>query len=432
MIDTVRRIWRNLAAALLIVALFGGSATAWSIYVPLEGAVVASGTVVVESNLRKVQHPTGGVVSVLNVREGQWVEAGAVVVRLDDTVTRANLGIVLNELTALRARLARLQGERDGRAEPIFPPDLRERADREPEIAEMLEGERSLFRARAGARNGQKQQLREQIEQLREQIGGLNEQMAALTKQLPIVRDELDELSDLRARGLAQKPRITSLQRELLGKEGTVGEIKARVAQSLGKIAETELQILQLDRDLANEVAKEIRDTEVKLTELGERRTASEDQLRRIDIRAPISGTVHQLSVHTVGGVISASEPIMLVVPTADTLIVEARINPADIDQLQIGQETRIRFTAFNRRTTPEIVGAVFRIAGDLVQDQHTGVAYYTAGIKVEPGEMARLRVLKLLPGMPAEVYIKTGDRTFASYVVRPLLDSMQRALKEE
>jgi HlyD family secretion protein len=432
MIRTVRGIRKNLSAALLVVLLLGGSATAWSVYVLLEGAVVASGIVVVESNLRKVQHPTGGVVGSLNVREGQRVEAGEVVVRLDDTTTRANLGIVLNELTALRARLSRLRAERDGSVEPVFPDDLQVRTGKDPDIAQVLEGERTLFRARASTKNGQKQQLGERIKQLKDEISGLNEQMEALLKQLVIVRNELNDLSDLHQKGLAQKPRITSLQREILGKEGTVGEIKAKVAQSLGRISEIELQILQLDRELANEVAKEIREVETRIAELQERRAAAEDQLKRVDIRAPISGVVHQLGVHTVGGVISASEPIMLVVPASDTLIVEARINPADIDQLQTGQETRIRFSAFNQRTTPEIMGVVSRIAGDLVREPQTGLAYYTAGIRVDPAEIAKLKGLKLLPGMPAEVYIKTGERTLASYLLRPVLDQMQRALRED
>jgi HlyD family secretion protein len=431
-VRTTRGIRRNLLAALLVVLLLGGTATAWSTYVPLEGAVVASGIVVVETNLRKVQHPTGGVVGTLNVREGQRVEAGEIVVRLDDTTTRANLGIVVKELTALRARHARLQAERDGLGQPVFPDDLQGRAGHEPDIAQILAGERTLFRTRAGTRTGQKQQLGERISQLKDEIAGLNEQMQALTKQLVIVRDELRDLSELHERGLAQRPRITSLQREILGKEGTVGEIKAKVAQSLGRIAEIELQVLQLDRDLANEVAKEIREVEIRIAELGERRTAAEDQLKRVDIRVPIAGIVHQLNVHTVGGVISASEAIMLVVPATDTLIVEARINPADIDQLQLGQETRIRFSAFNQRTTPEIMGVVFRIAGDLVKEPQTGLTYYTAGIRVEPAEIARLKGLKLLPGMPAEAYIKTGERTLASYLLRPLLDQMQRALKED
>ncbi len=432
MIRTVSGIRRNLLAALLVVIFLGGTAAAWSVYVPLEGAVVAPGLIVVESNLRKVQHPTGGVVGLLNVREGQRVEAGEVVVRLDDTTTRANLGIVLNELTALRARLARLQAERDGRGALAFPNDLKERAEVVPDVALVLDGERTLFAARAGTKTGQKQQLGERVKQLKEEITGLNEQMDALSKQLVVVRDEFKDLSDLHDRGLAQRPRITALQREILGKEGAVGEIKAKIAQSLGKIAETGLQILQLDRDLANEVAREIREVETKLAELAERRMAAEDQLKRIDIRAPISGIVHQLTVHTVGGVISATEPIMLVVPTADRLIVEARINPTDIDQLHLGQETRIRFSAFNQRTTPELWGTVFRIAGDLIREQQTGLSYYAVAIRVEPAALAKLKGLKLVPGMPAEVYIKTGERTLASYLLKPLVDQIQRAMREE
>ena len=431
MIDTARRLRRTLEAALAAAFLLGGTAAAWSVYAPLEGAVVAPGVVVVELSLRKVQHPTGGIVGALNVREGDKVKSGQVLVRLDDTAIRANLGIVLNELVALRARLARLLAERDG-GEPAFPADLQGRAASEPDIAQALEGERALLRARSTARSGQKRQLGERAKQLKEEIAGLNEQMHALTQQLAIARDELKDLGDLHAKGLAQRPRVSALQREVLGKEGTIGDIKARVAQTLGKIAEVELQALQLDLDLASAVAKEIREVETRIAELNERKIAGEDQLRRIDIRAPASGVVHQLAVHTVGGVITASETLMLVVPAADQLIVEARINPADIDQLRLAQETRIRFSAFNQRTTPELAGHVFRVAGDLVRDGQTGLAYYVAGIKVDAGELEKLKGLKLVPGMPAEVYIKTGERTVASYLLKPLLDQMQRALKEE
>jgi HlyD family secretion protein len=200
----------------------------------------------------------------------------------------------------------------------------------------------------------------------------------------------------------------------------------------MGKIAEIELQVLQLDRDLANEVAKEIRDVETRIAELNERRTAAEDQLKRVDIRAPISGVVHQLNVHTVGGVISASETIMLVVPESDVLIIEARVSPIDIDQVRVGQETRVRLSAFNQRTTPEVSGKLFRVAADLVKEPQTGQAYYPAGVRVSDAELAKLKELKLVPGMPAEVFIKTGERTLASYLVKPLLDQMQRAFKED
>lgn len=432
MATATRAIRRNLGTAFVAMVLLGGTGAAWSLFAPLEGAVVAPGLVAVESNLRKVQHPTGGVVGALNVREGQSVAAGDVMVRLDDTVTHANLSIVLNELTALRARLARLRAERDGSDEPAFPADLAARSKSEPDIAQVLDGERTLFRTRATTKHGQKQQLGERVKQAGQEIMGFNEQMDAFVKQLAVAKDELDDLGGLHSRGLAQRPRITALQREILRNEGTVGDMKAKIAQTMGKIAEIELQILQLDRELATDVAKEMREVEIKVGELQERKTAAEDQLKRIDIRAPIAGVVHQLNVHTVGGVISASEPLMLLVPAADTLIVEARVGPTDIDQVRVGQDTRVRFSAFNQRVTPEVMGQVFRIAGDLVREPQSGLAYYPAGIKVSDSEMAKLHDLKLVPGMPAEVYIKTGERSPASYLVKPLLDQMQRALREE
>jgi HlyD family secretion protein len=432
MVAAKRAIRRNLGAAIVAVLMLGSVAGALSVYVPIEGAVVASGVVAVESNLRKVQHPTGGIVGALHVREGQKVEAGDVLLRLDDTTTKANLSIVLNELTAFRARHARLQAERDGRAEPDFPADLSQRARTEPDIHQILAGERTLFLTRATTKQGQKQQLGERVKQLKEEITGFKEQMGSFVKQLVVASDELKDLGDLHDRGLAQRPRITSLQREILRNEGTVGDIKSKIAQSMGKIAETELQVLQLDRELANEVAREIREVETKVSELQERRTAAEDQLRRIDIRAPISGFVHQLNAHTVGGVISPSEPIMLVVPISDSLIVEARVGPTDIDQVRLGQDTRIRFSAFNQRTTPEVTGKLFRIAGDLIRDPQSAQAFYAVGIKVSEDELSKLKELRLVPGMPAEVYIKTGERSVVSYLVRPLLDQMQRALRED
>ena len=249
-------------------------------------------------------------------------------------MTRANLSIVLNELTAFRARHARLQAERDGRAEPDFPADLSQRARTEPDIHQIIAGERTLFLTRATTKQGQKQQLGERVKQLREEITGFKEQMGSFVKQLVVASDELKDLGDLHGQGLAQRPRITSLQREILRNEGTVGDIKSKIAQSMGKIAETELQVLQLDRELANEVAREIR----RGRDQGRRVAGAQDRRRgpaqALDIRAPISGFVHQLNAHTVGGVISPSEPIMLVVPVSDSLIVEARVGPTDIDQI--------------------------------------------------------------------------------------------------
>ena len=422
---------QHIRIGLITVGLLGGTATAWSLTAELEGAVVTSGFIVVESNIKKVQHPTGGVVGELRVREGQRVEEGEIVVRLDETIVKSNLGVVMNDYNAQRICPARLVAERDGKKDLAPPAELAARAAKEPDIAALIEGERNLFNSRSTTRNGQKMQLTERVGQLNQEIQGNVEQKKSGEVQLVVARDELKGLRALQAKNLVPKPRITALEREVAQREGSLGEIVARIAQARGKITETELQILQLEKDLAAEVGKDMREAETKIGELTERRIAAEDQLKRIDIRAPIAGVVHQLAVHTVGGVVNQTEPLMLIVPLADRLIVEVRINPQDIDQVKIGQPTRVRFSAFNQRTTPELWGTLFRIGGDLSKDQQTGQTYFTGGVSISEAELARLNGLKLLPGMPAEAYITTGARTFASYLVKPLTDQMDRALRE-
>lgn len=418
--------------AILLIAVFGGSFSAWSVTFDIEGAVVAPGVIAVEHNIKKIQHPTGGVVRELLVVEGQMVKEGDVLVRLDDTVTRANLGIVVNDLTAQRARVARLQAERDGAEQPVFPDDLVARAATDKDVASVIEGERSVFNSRATTRRGQKQQLTERIGQSREEIRGAEEQLVATRNQTVLAKDELKDLDKLWRKGLVPRTRVSQLEREIMRNEGLQGELLARVAQSQGKITETEVQITQLDRDLAAEVAKDIRETETKINELNERRLTAEDQFRRIEIKAPISGAVFQLAVHTVGGVISPSEPAMMIVPEGDRLIVEAKINPTDIDRVAVGQQTMIRLSAFNGHTTPQVAGVVTRVSGDLVKEQQTQQSYFTAGITISDEEIKKLRGLKLLPGMPAESYIKTAPRTFANYLTKPIRDQFHRALRED
>lgn len=430
--DTDIVLHRLLKTALIGIGIFVGGTTLWSIAAKLESAVVTQGTVVVESNIKKVQHPTGGIVGSIHVKEGQRVKEGEVIVRLDETATRANLAIVMNELTAVRARVARLMSERSGAAQIVFPADLTARATTDQEIRLVLEGEMGLFATRLTTRLGQKAQLRERIGQLTQEVRGSTGQQVSLETQLKVARDELAPLRGLEAKGLTTRPRITTLEREIARNDGLLGEVVARISATRGKIAETELQILQLDKDLASEVAKDLRESETRINELQEKRTAAEDQLKRIDIRAPIDGMVHQLNVHTVGGVISQTEPLMLIVPESDRLVVEIRIQPQDIDQVHKGQPTRVRFTAFNQRTTPEVWGKLTRVAADITRDQQTGLNYFTGAVSIDEREIeGKLAGLKLIPGMPADAFIKTGERTFASYVVKPLSDHMHRSLRE-
>lgn len=431
MLETEKAIQRHLRQAMLVMVLLGGSAFAWSTSASLDSAVVTQGTVVVESNIKKVQHPNGGVVGAILVREGQRVQEGEIVVRLDETATKAALGIVVNELTALRARAARLSAERIAATHISFPADLVTRAKIEPVVRDVLEGEMRVFATRLTVRRGLKAQLIERMGQMAEDLKGLEGQQKSLETQLRLARDELEGLRTLEAKNLVPKPRVNALEREIARNEGLLVESVGRSLSTKGKIAETELQVLQLDNDHMTEISKELREVETRVVELEQRRVAAEDQLKRVDIRAPISGVVHQLAVHTVGGVISQTEPLMLIVPDSDRLILEVKIQPQDIDQVHVGQSARLRFTAFNQRTTPEIAGTLFRIGGDLTRDSQTGQGYFLAAISISAQEIRRLGSLKLLPGMPADAFVTTGSRTFASYLMKPISDQMSRSMRE-
>jgi membrane fusion protein, type I secretion system len=414
-------------AALLLILVLGG----WAATTEFAGAVIAPGQLVVGSNVKKVQHPTGGVVGELNVRDGDHVKAGDVVVRLDDTQTRANLAIVVKALTELAARQAREEAERDGADAVTFPSDLLARMD-DPDVAKAVVGERKQFETRRTSREGQKSQLRERIVQLGQEVSGYEAQVASKIKQLEWITKELIGVNELWEKNLVPYTRVTSLEREKERLEGERGQLIASIAQTKGKATEIELQILQIDQDMRAEVGKDLADIRGKVAELVEKKVAAEDQLKRVDLRAPIDGTVLQSAVHTVGGVIAAGEVIMLIVPQSDALDVEAKIAPQDIDQLRLGQLAVMRFSAFNQRTTPELNGEVSRISADVTEDTKTGARYYTVRISVPEREVARLEGLRLVPGMPVESFIQTSPRTVMSFLVRPFHDQLSRAFREK
>jgi HlyD family secretion protein len=428
---TRRSMRRHLVAAIVVVSVLVVGVGGWAATAVISGAVVASGSVVVDSNVKKVQHPTGGIVGELRVRDGDRVHAGDVVVRLDETVTRANLAIVTKGLGEMMARKARLESERDGLDAITFPAQLLAEAD-DPDRAAAMDSERKLFNLRKTARSGQKAQLRERIAQLGEEITGLAAQQNSKAKEIALIERELAGVRELWKQNLVQLTRLTALEREAARLDGERGQLVAASAQAKGKIAETALQILQIDQDIASDVAKELREVDGKIGELVERKVAAEDQLKRIDIRAPQDGTVFQLAVHTIGGVITAGDPIMLIVPEADNLSVEVKVNPQDIDQLQLNQKAILRFSAFNIRTTPEIEGVVTRISADTSTDQRTGQSYYTVRIAMPADQIERLGEVKLLPGMPVEAFMQTRDRTMLSYLIKPLHDQFLRAFREK
>ncbi|GLS36304.1 HlyD family type I secretion periplasmic adaptor subunit [Mesorhizobium tianshanense] len=429
--DVSSSIRRHLSAGLLASVIFVGGAGGWAAVTNLSGAVVASGHFVVDSYVKKVQHPTGGVVGEILVGEGDKVKAGDIVMRLDATQTRANLAIVTKRLDELAARLARLEAERDDLAEIAFPGWLLARRD-VPDVASAIHSETRLFEFRRRSREGRQAQLAERITQYEHEMEGLKAQEIAYEEGIEILQKEIAALSGLREQGIVSDQRLNSLKTQVVTFGGERGEKIAYQAQSAGRITETRLQILQIDQDLKTEVGQELREVQAQVGEYVERKVAAEDELRRIDIVAPQSGIVQQLAVHTVGGVITPADPIMLIVPEDDDLALEVRITPKDIDQIQLGHKAVLRMSAFNLRTTPELNGYVSRIAADLATDEKTGISYYLVRISVPHAELTKLKDLTLVPGMPAEAMVQTGERTALSYLVKPLSDQISRAFREE
>jgi len=437
MTATPLTIYRNaiqdqLKVGLIVVVVLVFGIGGWAGLTEFAGAIQAAGAIVVDSNVKKVQHPTGGIIGEIRARDGDVVKAGDILVRLDETITRTNLAIVTRNLYELLARKARLEAERDESRTVRFAPEILQAAKNDPEIAHVIESESKVFKLRVDARTGQKQVLVMRNAQLQEEIAGHTAQAATKAQEITLIGRELEGARELFAKNLMPITKMTSLEREAVRLTGERAQLLAQVAQSGGKISEIQLQVLQIDREASSEVGKELREIEAKVAELTERKIAAEDQMRRIDLRAPQDGTVHQSAVHTVGGVITAGELLMLIVPEADKLIAETKIAPQDIDQIWIGQSALLRFTSFNQRTTPEISGTVNRISADISTDQRTGQSYYTIRIALPPAEVARLGDVKLVPGMPVEGMIKTADRKVISYLVKPLQDQISRAFREK
>lgn len=427
-----RRAIRNqmtigLITVAVLVAGFGG----WAFTANLSSAVMAMGNLVVEGNIKRVQHREGGIVGQINVREGDLVGENDLLVRLDDTLTRASLAIVEKQLDQFDARRMRLFAERDDATELAVPESLAARRD-DPAIAELVESEIALFKARNRAIEGQKRQLRERIGQIEQEKVGLAARRDAKGEELELIEEELKGVEDLYKKGLISMPRYAELRRVKAQLAGELGQLIAELARAATRITETELQIIQLDENRRAEVLSELREIDARVAQLSEQRNAAADQLRRIEIRAPQAGIVHQLQVHTVGGVIGPGETLMQIVPSENTLVVEARVQPTDIDQVHVGQIARLRFSAFNQRTTPEIDGHVLLVGADLVRHEMTGEAWYVAKIGVEADELARLGNLGLIPGMPVEAFIQTGERTASSYLLKPLTDQLARAFREQ
>jgi HlyD family secretion protein len=419
---------RRLAAGtalcfVLVLTIFG-----WVAVAQLSGAVIAPGIVVIDNNSKKVQPPLGGVVGEIFVKNGDHVAVGDLLVKLDDTQMRASLGIIQSQLVQTLGRNARLIAERDAAESVAFPADL---MAIDPAAVRIIDGEQRLFDARKISMQGQKAQLGERIKQNEEEIKGLHVQHNAKFRELALIREEASRLSGLAEQGLLPVTRVLAMQREEARIDGEIGALAAQIAKLGGQIAEGQLQIIAIDQNRHSDAQKELRETEGRIAELQERRIAAEDQLRRVNLRAPIGGIIHELSVHTIGGVVSPAEQLMLIVPSDDTLSVEVHVPASEIDQVRTLQPTVLRFPAFNQRTTPEIKATLATLSPDISREPQSGQPYYTARITLTADAIAQLDGRKLIPGMPVEAFIETAPRTALSYLSKPLTDQFARAFRE-
>lgn len=415
-----------LVAAIFLVGSIGimGAAT------DMSGAIISQGSLVVESSIKKVQHPSGGVAKVLLVENGKRVAKDDLLIRMDETVAQANLAAVTKSLWELEARRSRLQAERDAETEIKFPESLTSLSDVTAQA--IVSGERKFFELRREAADGQKRQFKEQITQLNEQISGLSDQLAAKKQEAELVTNELGGVQQLWDQRLVSISRLSTLQREAARLLGERGQLTASIAQAKGRISETELKILQIDQDFRSDVAKELAEVRAKHAETFEKQVAARDQTEKLEIRAPQAGVVHELTIHTQGGVIAAGETIMTIVPDQDSLIVEAHVTPQDIDQVRPNARAVLRFTNFNQRTTPEIDGEVSRIGADVSRDDKSSPTYFVVRVAIPAGQASRLGSTRLMPGMPVEVFIPTSERSLLSYLMKPLADQVHRAFREK
>ncbi|MDO5705009.1 MAG: HlyD family type I secretion periplasmic adaptor subunit [Paracoccus sp. (in: a-proteobacteria)] len=417
----------GIISILVLFAGFGG----WAALSRISGAVVASGQVEVQSSRQVVQHLDGGIVDEILVTDGETVAAGDPLIRLDGALLETELAIVEGQYFELLARRGRLEAERADATEISFPADLITAADTSPEVQALKEGQQSLFHARTDTITQSLDQLTKQSEQVAAQIDGLDAQEAALTRQRELLEQELVDQRSLLQKGLAQAPRVLALEREAARLDGQIGEIDANRAQAETRRTEIGIESLRITAARRETAETELRDQGYRELELAERRRGLTEQIARLEIRAPVSGVIHELQVRTPRSVIRPAEPLMYLVPQDRPLIIGARVAPINVDEVHPGQQVKLVFSAFSSRTTPEIDGKIIRVSPDAMMDEVTRMPYYRAEVTIPPGEMTKLGSLALIPGMPVEVFIQTGERSPISYLVKPLADYFNRAFRE-
>ncbi len=420
-----------IVGALTIFALVGGFGV-WSVFTKISGAVIASGQLEVDRNRQVVQHLDGGVVTQILVDEGDRVEAGQLLIRLDDTQLRSQLAIAEGQLFELMARRGRLEAERDGRETLEFDPLLVEAAATREEPRELMEGQSRLAEARRESLEKEIEQLEKRSSQIDSQIEGIDAQRQAMSEQLELIQDELADQQSLLDRGLAQASRVSALRRENSSLSGSMGELGAQRAQAEGRITEIEIEILKLDTTRREEAITRLRDLQYRELELKEQRRALLEQLNRLDVTAPVGGVVYGLQVYAERSVLRPADPVLYIVPQDRPLIIAARVEPIHIDQLHMDQPVTLRFSAFDQRTTPELEGLVVQISAAAFVDEATGRSYYRTEVELNEGELAKLpQGSILIPGMPVEAFIKTRERTPMAYFMEPFMTYFAKAFRE-
>ena len=416
--------WLGLAVLMLLIGGLGG----WSVLADLSGAVIAPGKVTAESSRERVQHLDGGIVNEILVRPGDRVRPGQLLLRLDDTIDRANHQAIVGQLDELLARRARLIAEGSGAQEIAFPAAFSPR-QHEPELRQIMTGQQALFLARQDARDGQTALLRQRITRFEQEIAGLRAQRDAEQRQIALLERELEGLRSLHEKGYARLTRILALEREAARITSTVAGRDAQIARAHNGIDEIRLRIAQSGRDLREAALAELNEVESRIAVLDERLIAAGERYERVDIRAARAGTVLALNVHTVGGVVRPGETILEIVPDGEELIVEARVPVQDVDRIAAGMTSTVRFSSLDQQATPELDGQVTWVSADAVVDERTLAPHYLARIRVAGGPSGT--DVSLVPGMPAEVFIKTGDRSPISYFLKPLTDRVARSFRE-
>ena len=412
-----------------LLVLVGGFGT-WSIMAQITGAVIASGQIEVDRNRQVIQHPDGGVVDAIVVEEGQLVAEGDILIKLDPDELLSELAIVEGQLFEILARRARLEAERDGTDDITFSDVLTDPAN--VGAIELIAGQTRLFEARVESMLRAQEQLTQRRAQIQSQIGGIDAQQAALVTQRGLIGEELADQQTLLDRGLAQASRVLALRREEANLLGQVGELSASAAQAAEQITEIEIEMLGLETTRREDSITRLRDIQYNELELTERRRTLTTQLDRLDIRAPVSGIVYGLTVYAPRSVIRAADPVMFLIPQDRPLVIAAQVQLTDVDQIHLGQEATLRFSAFDQRRTPELLGEVTLISADAFQNETSGQSFYRVELRLSNGEIEKLPIdMTLIPGMPVEAFVRTADRSPMDYLIKPLADYFAKAFRE-